>query len=247
MKTHLLLPVLFLPAFLDAATVVNGDFSDTALSVEMGFSTAIDPQVHLDAGWLGNTNASRLFNVDTATNDGNFGYGPFLYVNDGKDNANASLFNLMTWNDTAPVFSVSVRTDTTAPGGQSGVLTAPTDVSWAVYGFTGTSAQLDTTIDAAGITTPSQNNYDNFSGLTGFTELGTGTLQANTAFDTFENQTFTLANPGTYDFLAISFGGATTSDAVGVAIDNVAIVPEPSMTALLGVLGVGALLRRRRA
>jgi hypothetical protein len=55
-----------------------------------------------------------------------------------------------------------------------------------------------------------------------------------------------LTNPGEVGIMAMGNEGITLPDNVGVSVTNFQVTPEPATLALLGIGGIGMLLKRRR-
>ena len=243
-----------------AQLILNGGFENGADFVDFGFSDVMTTS-QIDAGWVTNTNSSRTFGDGESSStladgwDSNSsnrftdGGNPnsWMIANNGLDNSAATMWNLSTWDDDVPEVTVDVIVNNNEGNLTGAVVGNSGNIEYAIYGFTGDETALGTALGTADFGTP-DNKLSDPNGVSGFTQLASGSLSPVGALNTWETQSITSSNTtSSYDYLLVGFYAPDTIASYGAGIDNVTVIPEPSTVALLaGSLGFLTLVKRRR-
>ncbi|MEO0795009.1 MAG: hypothetical protein AAFX93_07600 [Verrucomicrobiota bacterium] len=242
-----------------AGLIINGDFSSSSLrsanSLGYTLSTA-----DVDGGWvsLGNTGATFNAGISAvgAFNNSSTSGNPngFFLADNGSYVRDSTAWNLFASGQqfgklTVDVSVLSTYVDNFGTGTPvAGAATGNSaNVQYAVYGFTGSLLDLNTSLTTNSINI--NNNRLATPGLN-FTQLALGNFDSVGALNTWENQRIDLANPAAYDFYLVGFTApfnGTLSDGVGIDNVTISVIPEPSaFIAGFGFLSLAYFVYRRR-
>ena len=234
-KTGLITAVvaMLLAGSASAEVIVDSTFT-SVLGGTMGHGGVIET-AQADVGWIANPNVSRMFNranYDTSTNS--------LWANwaagsQGADTSDASALNL-TKDDKATTGVQNLNLDVWSGASVNN----SSQVKVSLWGYNGDAVTVDGKLAAATTT------HDPSGGTADATLLDSMVLAETEAVGVSETQTMQIDLGSGYDYLLVALS-AKGGDAAEVRLERVDITPEPATLSLLGLGGLVAMRRRRRA
>lgn len=260
----------------NAGLIVGGNFNNVGDMRNSGgtFVTISD----VNQGFVSTNDTKRTFNGGTVTNQGTNNYAGFLpnstsgsagtgfflgtgVVATGGLSTPWSIFNtdadgnkvgqLTEISIDVAAFTSYLDNSLTTINGVPSDVNKPTNVTIAIYGFTGDAAALAASL-SSDLVSVGPNKINDPAGYAGYTQLLSTTLNPLSTTGTalspnWETQTFAIPAVTNYDYYL--FGISGTNQVQGVGLDNIAVsfIPEPSTyIAGIGFLGLAYFVYRRR-